>query len=170
MKKHLLVLSVVLTSLNFLSAQDKKIAEECFKKADYQCAEEQYSKLVLSEHIQKYQSDYYVNLGTSQRRLGKTTLAFKSYESALKSNPKSIAVYENLASLHNQKGNRTKALEYANTGVKLEPENAEIYLIRSKIYNNLGKKDLAMADLKQILTFAPDNILARTALANLKKK
>lgn len=92
MKKHLLILSLVATSFNFFSAQDKKIAEECFKKADYQCAEGQYSKLVLSEHIQKYQSDYYISLGTAQRRLGKTTLAFKSYESALKSNPKSIAV------------------------------------------------------------------------------
>ena len=169
MKKHLLILTLLVTSFSFLSAQDKKIAEECFKKADYQCAEEQYSKLVLSEHIQKYQSEYYVNLGTAQRRLGKTTLAFKSYESALKSNPKSIAVYENLASLHNQKGNRNKALEYANTGIMLEPENAEMFLIRSKIYNNLGKKDLAMEDLKHILTFAPDNIFARIGLANLKK-
>ncbi|HEX7870450.1 MAG TPA: tetratricopeptide repeat protein, partial [Chryseobacterium sp.] len=169
MRKHLLILSLAFTSFIFLSAQDKKIAEECFKKADYKCAEEQYSKLVLTEHNQKYQSEYYISLGTAQKRLGKTTAAFKSYESALKSNPKSIAVYENLATLHNQKGNRAKALEYANTGVRLEPENAEIYLIRSKIYNNLGKKDLAMADLKQILTFAPDNIFARTGLAALKK-
>ncbi|WP_143883741.1 tetratricopeptide repeat protein [Chryseobacterium binzhouense] len=169
MKKQLLFFSIALSALHFVSAQDKKTAEECFKKADYQCAEEQYSKLVLTEHIQRYQSEYYNLLGTSQRRLGKTAQAFKSYESALRSDPKSVSVYENLASLHNQKGNRTKALEYINTGIRIEPENAELYLTRSKIYNNLGKKDLAMEDLKHILTFAPDNIFARTGLANLKK-
>jgi len=169
MKKHLLLLSVALTSFHFISAQDKKTAEECFKKADYKCAEEQYSKLVLTEQIQRYQSEYYVYLGTAQKRLGKTALAFKSYESALKSNPRSVVVYENLASLHHQKGNRTKALEYANAGVKLEPETADIYLIRSKIYTALGKKDLAMADLQQILTFDSGNLFAKTGLANLKK-
>ncbi|WP_262484183.1 hypothetical protein [Chryseobacterium sp. BGARF1] len=32
------------------------------KTADYICTEEQYSKLILTEHIQKYQSEYYVNI------------------------------------------------------------------------------------------------------------
>lgn len=169
MKKQLLIFSIAITSFGLLSAQDKKLAEECFKKADYKCAEEQYSKLALTELIQKYQSDYYLYLGISQRRLGKTSLAFKSLESAFKSNPKSIAVYENLASLHQQKGSKEKALDYANRGIKLEPENAELYLIRSKIHSGMGKIDLAMNDLKQILTFEPDHILARTGLANLKK-
>jgi tetratricopeptide (TPR) repeat protein len=66
--------------------------------------------------------------------------------------------------LHNQKGNKTKALEYINTGISLEPESANLYLLRSKIYENLGKKDLAQKDLQYILSFAPDNILARTGL------
>ena len=169
MKKHLLFFSLTLSACHFITAQDKKLAEECFKKADYKCAEEQYSKLVVSETIQRFQSEYYNFLGTSQRRLGKTAQAFKSYESALRSDAKSVSVYDNLASLHNQKGNRAKALEYINTAIRLEPENADLYLTRSKIYISSGKKDLAMEDLKHILTFAPDNIFARTGLANLKK-
>ncbi|MBV8325274.1 tetratricopeptide repeat protein [Chryseobacterium sp.] len=168
MKKTLLVVTSLCFSLNFY-AQDKKLAEDCFKKADYKCAEEQYSKLAEKEQIQKFQSEYYNNLGTAQRRLGKAALAFKSYESALKANPMSAPVYVNLASLHNQKGNKVKALEYIEKGLQIEPENIDLYLMRSKIYDSQGKKDLAIKDLNQILGFAPDNIFAKTGLANLKK-
>ncbi|WP_284460705.1 tetratricopeptide repeat protein [Chryseobacterium sp.] len=168
MKKPLLLLASICFSLNFY-AQDKKIAEECFKKADYKCAEEQYSKLAEKEQIQKFQSEYYNNLGTAQRRLGKATMAFKSYESALIANPMSAPVYANLASLHSQKGNKAKALEYVEKGLQVDPENSDLYLTRSKIYDSQGKKDLAIKDLNQILTFAPDNIFAKTGLANLKK-
>lgn len=167
MKKHLL-LALAFIPLNFY-AQDKKIAEECFKKADYKCAEEQYSKLAENEKIQQIQSEYYNNLGTAQRRLGKITSAFKSYESALKANPMSASVYANLGSIHSQKGSKQKALEYIRKGLQIEPESVEMYLTRSKVYENLGKKDLAAEDLNQILGFAPDNIYARTSLANLKK-
>ncbi|WBV60584.1 tetratricopeptide repeat protein [Chryseobacterium camelliae] len=172
MKKHLLLFTfVTFSTVQSFHSQDKKIAEECFSKANYKCAEEQYLKLAEKEQIQKFQSEYYDKLGTSQRRLGKTPQAFKSYESALKSNPRSVSVYENLASLHNQKGSKTKALEYVNTGISLEEtDNANLYLLRSKIYENLGKKDLAQQDLNHVLTFAPDNIFARTGLANLKKR
>ncbi|RMZ59812.1 tetratricopeptide repeat protein [Chryseobacterium nematophagum] len=168
MKKNLLLLSFIFSSFNFY-AQDKTIAEDCFKKADYKCAEEQYSKLAQNEKIQQIQSEYYNNLGTSQRRLGKTNLAFKSYESALKANPMSASVYANLGSIHGQKGSKQKALEYLSKGLQIEPESADMYLTRAKIYESLGKKDLAAKDLNQILSFAPDNIYARTGLANLKK-
>ena len=132
MKKHLL--SLALVSVSWYSyAQDAKKAEECFKKADYQCAEQQYSQLAEKEHIQKFQSEYYNNLGTAQRRLGKTTQAFKSYEYALKANPVSAPVYANLASLHSQKGSKEKALQYIGQGLKVDPENADMYLTRSKI-------------------------------------
>lgn len=170
MKKCLLILTVAATSLQFLPAQDKKMAEDCLKKGDFKCAEEQYSRLAEKEQIQKFQSEYYNNLGTAQRRLGKIQSSFKSYESALKSNPLSASVYANLGSLHNQKGSKTKALEYLNKGLQIDDQNAEMYLTRSKVYENLGKKDLAEKDLNQILTFAPDNIFARTGLANLKKR
>ncbi|AZA83074.1 hypothetical protein C1637_20000 [Chryseobacterium lactis] len=168
MKKTLLL--VVSICFSFTGhAQDKKRAEECFNKADYKCAEEQYSKLAEKEQIQKFQSEYYNNLGTAQRRLGKSALAFKSYESALKSNPMSAPVYANLASLHSQKGNKIKALEYIEKGLQIDDKNPDFYLTRSKIYDIQGKKDLAMKDLNQILTFAPDNAFAKTGLANLKK-
>ncbi len=168
MKKVLLLSVSICFSLN-VYAQDKKLAEDCFKKADYKCAEEQYSRLAEKEQIQKFQSEYYDYLGTAQRRLGKSELAFKSYESALKTNPMSVSVYANLASLHSQKGNKAKALEYIAKGLQVDDKNPDLYLTRSKIYDAQDKKDLAIQDLNQILTFAPDNIFAKTGLANLKK-
>ncbi|GEJ43429.1 lipopolysaccharide assembly protein LapB [Chryseobacterium sp. ON_d1] len=168
MKKTLLFVISLSFSLNF-HAQDKKLAEDCFKKADYKCAEEQYLKLAEKEQIQKFQSEYYDYLGTSQRRQGKATQAFRSYESALKANPMSVSVYVNLSSLYSQKGNKAKALEYVEKGLKVNPETPDLYLTRSKIYDSQGKTDLAIKDLNQILTFAPDNIFAKTGLANLKK-
>ncbi len=44
MKKTLLLTACICFSFNAYS-QDKKIAEDCFNKGDYKCAEEQYSKL-----------------------------------------------------------------------------------------------------------------------------
>ncbi|MET3037112.1 tetratricopeptide repeat protein [Chryseobacterium sp. NRRL B-14859] len=168
MRKPLLLAVSISFSLG-IYAQDKMTAEGCFKKADYKCAEEQYLKLAEKEQLQKFQSEYYNNLGTAQRRLGKTTEAFKSYESALKTNPMSVPVYVNLASLHSQKGNKVKALEYIEKGLQVDDKNADLYLTRSKIYDSQGKKELAIQDLNQILTFAPDNVFAKTGLANLKK-
>ncbi|WP_160138794.1 tetratricopeptide repeat protein [Chryseobacterium sp. c4a] len=168
MKKSLLLLVSISFSLNVF-AQDKKMAEECFKKADYKCAEEQYSKLVEKEQIRKIQSEYYNYLGTAQRRLGKTSLAFKSYDMALKTNPMSVSVYENLASLYSQKGDKKKALEYVESGLKVNDKSPDLYLTRSKIYESQDKKDLAKADLNHILNFEPDNLFAKTGLANLKK-
>ncbi len=81
----------------------------------------------------------------------------------------SAPVYADLASLHSQKGNKAKALEYIDKGLQVDDKNPEFYLTRSKIYDSQGKKDLAIRDLNQILSFAPDNIFAKTGLANLKK-
>ncbi|UHO36774.1 tetratricopeptide repeat protein [Chryseobacterium capnotolerans] len=168
MKKSLLLLVSLSFSLHAF-AQDKKMAEECFKKADYKCAEEQYSKLAEKEQIRKIQAEYYNYLGTAQRRLGKTELAFKSYDKALKNNPLSVSIYENLASLSSQKGDKKKALEYIEKGLKVDEKSVDLYLTRSKIYDSQDNKELAKADLNHILSFEPDNIFAKTGLANLKK-
>ena len=170
MKTKLFFLGAALFSMTCIDAQDKKLAEECMRKNDYVCAEKQYQILADKELIQKFKSDYYVQLGTAQRRLGKTSAAFKSFESALITNPLSVSVYENLAALHNTKGSRPKALEYINSGLKVEEQNANLYLLRSKVYDNMGKKDLALKDLNYILTFAPDNLFAKTGLATLKRR
>lgn len=170
MKKNLFFGALALFTISQFSAQDKKAAEACMQKADYVCAEEQYTKLAQNETIQKWKSEYFNNLGMAQRRLGKIPAAFKSYESALIAHPASPTAYANLGALHYQKGSKTKALEYLDKGLKVDAENAEMYLTRAKVYESLGKKDLAEKDLKHVLTFDAKNIFAKTGLANFKKR
>ncbi|TXF79244.1 tetratricopeptide repeat protein [Chryseobacterium sp.] len=170
MKKQLYFLSFVFLYAAGYAQDGVKTADECFKKGDFKCAEIQYKALAEKEQIQKFKSNYYNSLGTAQRRLGKTSLAFKSYEQAMVSDPMSVTSYLNLGSMHSQKGSKAKALEYLNKGLQIDAENAELYLTRSKVYEDQGNKELAEKDLNTILTFAPENIFARTNLANLKKK
>ncbi|MBW8362137.1 MAG: tetratricopeptide repeat protein [Kaistella sp.] len=170
MKKQLYLLSFMFLYAAGNAQDQVKTAEECFKKGDFKCAEMQYKALAEKEQIQKFKSNYYNSLGTAQRRLGKTSLAFKSYEQALIFDPASVTSYLNLGALHAQKGSKGKALEYLNKGLQLDAENSDLYLTRSKVYEDQGNKDLAEKDLNTILTFAPENIFARTNLANLKKK
>lgn len=168
MKKTLLSLLVFTTICVY--GQDAKKADECLKAGNFKCAETEYQLLVSKEKIQKILSEHYVGLGMAQRRLGKPALAIKSFESAIRINPMSVPAYVNMASVQSMKGDKQKALEYITKGLKAEQESPDLYLTRSRIYDDMGKKDLAKEDLNTILTFAPDNLYARTGLASLKNK
>lgn len=147
----------------------KSKAEECFKKSDFKCAENLYKQLLEDEYNAALQANYFNNLGTSQRRLGKTELAFISYDSAVKANPQDINSYINLGSLHSQKGNKEKALNYIKLGLMLDDQNPDLYLIRAKVYEDQKKMDLAEADYKNLISFQPENMIARSNYAIMKK-
>lgn len=148
--------------------QDSKAADECFKKADYKCAESAYASLADKERIGKLKAQFYNGLGTSQRRLGKTQQAFISYQNALKSDPNSLDTYINLSSMHAQWGNKQNALDFAAKGLLLDSENADLYLTRAKVYEELKKNDLAEKEYKHLISIAPDNLIARTNYATFK--
>lgn len=147
----------------------KEKAEECYKKADYKCAESTYNELLKEENNPTLQSNFYNNLGTAQRRLGKTAFAFTSYDKAMKSNPQDINSYINLSSMHSQKGDREKALQIIKLGLMLDDQNSDLYLTRAKIYEDQKKIDLAEADYKNLISFQPENTIARSNYAIMKK-
>lgn len=173
MMKNFLLLSIFIFSIG-IAAQPARVAlrtkgEECFKKADYKCAETIYTQLLQEEFNSTLQSNYLNNIGTSQRRLGKTSLAFATFDKALKSNPQDINTYINISSLHNQKGDKEKALQYIKLGLMLDDQNADLYLTRAKIYEDQKKNDLAEKDYLNIISFQPENIIARSNFAIMKK-
>ena len=173
MMKNFLLLSIFIFSIG-IAAQPARVAlrtkaEECFKKADYKCAETIYTQLLQEEFNSALQSNYLNNIGTSQRRLGKTSLAFATFDKALKSNPQDINTYINISSLHNQKGDKEKALHFIKLGLMLDDQNADLYLTRAKIYEDQKKNDLAEADYKNLISFQPENIIARSNYAIMKK-
>lgn len=172
MKKFLFI-SLFIFSVSIF-AQPAKIAlktkaEECYNKADFKCAEASYTKLLEDEYNGTLQSNYYNKLGTAQRRMGKTDLAIKSYQNALKSNPQDVISYANLGSIYSQKNNKEKALDYIKLGLMLDEQNADLYITRAKIYEDQKKMDLAEADYKNLISFQPENMIARSNYAIMKK-
>lgn len=169
MKKLFFPLIFCTSFLSFAQLQDTKIADECMKKADYPCAEKAYADLALKEKISKLKAQHLNNLGTSQRRLGKTAEAFKSYEMAMIFDTLNGETYLNLSSLHAARGSKEKALDIIKKGLEINPENAELYLIRAKVYEDLKKNDLAEKDYQYLQNSAPENFIAKTNYALFKK-
>ncbi len=168
MRKFSTFIAVCIAALASAQLQDSKPADECFKKADYKCAEAAYASLADKERIGKLKAQFYNSLGTSQRRLGKTQPAFVSYQNALKADPNSLQTYINLSSMHAQWGNRQNALDFAAKGLLLDSENAELFLTRAKVYEELKKNDLAEKDYQHLISIAPDNLIAKTNYATFK--
>lgn len=168
MKKISTFLTLAIAVMGSAQLQDSKAADECFKKADYKCAEAGYASLADKERIGKLKAQYYNNLGTSQRRLGNRQQAFASYQNALKADPNILETYINLSSMHAQWGNKQSALDFAAKGLLLDSENAELFLTRAKVYEDLKKNDLAEKDYQHLISIAPDNLIARTNYATFK--
>lgn len=169
MKKLVCILSVVMSATAIAQQNDSSAADACFKKSDFRCAEAAYQELAVKETNGRLKAGFYNNLGTSQRRLGKTSLSFKSYENAIKSNPQDLPAYVNLSSLHQQKGSKEKALDYVRLGLLIDDTNADLKMIRAKVYEDQKKNDLAEKEYAQLIASAPENLIARTNYAVFKK-
>lgn len=169
MKKLVFFLSLGISAAAFSQQNDSSTVDACFKKADFRCAEAGYQALATKETNGKLKAGFYNNLGISQRRLGKTSLAFKSFENAIKANPQDLSAYINLSSLHQQKGDKAKALEYVRLGLMIDDSNADLKITRAKVYEDQKKNDLADAEYKNLVASSPDNLIARTNYAVFKK-
>lgn len=169
MKKLANFLFLIFLGMFPAQIQDTKLADDCYKKGDYKCAEKAYSELADKERIMKHKSKHYNNLGLVQRMLGKTDLAFKSFENAWKFDTTNLDAYINLSALHLQRGSKTKALDFANQGLNLNPENQDLMITRAKIYEELKKNTEAENDYKAAIALNPQNIVARANYAAFKK-
>ncbi len=169
MKKNLLFALLLSFGVMPAQLQDTKLADDCFKKADYKCAETAYAALAEKEQIGRLKSKFYNQLGTSQRRQAKHTLAMKSFQNALIADPESLESYVNLSSMHAQRGSKEKGLDFANKGLMIDSENADLLLTRAKIYEDLKKYELAEKDYQYIIAAAPQNTIAKTNYAAFKK-
>ena len=149
---------------------DRKAADDCFNKGDFRCAEAEYAKLADKEKIAKLKGQLYNSLGTSQRRLGKTGEAIRSYENAVKFSPDNAESYINLSNMHRQKGDANKALQFVERGMRANIENIDLYLARAKVYEDLKKADLADKDYQYVLAADGENLNARAQYAVFKKE
>lgn len=110
------------------------------------------------------------NLGTVQKRLGKTDEAIESYTLALNITPYATAILLNRAALYLDKNLIDKAyVDYCNV-IDLLPEDEEARLFRAYIYMQRREYKEARIDYNVILAKNLKNKTARIGLAMLDQK
>lgn len=110
------------------------------------------------------------NLGTIQRRMGKTDDAIESYSLALGITPYSTTMLLNRASLYLDKNLLDKAyIDYCNV-IDIDRKNKEALLFRSYIYMQRRSYQEARVDYINLLDLEPRNKTARLGLALLNQK
>ncbi len=112
----------------------------------------------------------FTNLGTVQRRMGKTDDAIDSYTLALNITPYSVVTLLNRASLYLEKNLFDKAyLDYCNV-IDIDKTNKEALLFRAYIYMQRRDYKGARMDYNALLQEEPGNSTARLGRALLNQK
>ena len=110
------------------------------------------------------------NLGTVQKRMGKTDEAIESYSMALNITPYATSILLNRGALYLEKGLVDKAyLDYCNV-IDLLPENKEARLFRAYIYMMRRQYKEARIDYNEILAKEIDHKSARLGIIMLDQK
>ncbi|EPT32826.1 tetratricopeptide repeat protein [Bacteroidetes bacterium oral taxon 272 str. F0290] len=112
----------------------------------------------------------FANLGTVERRLGKSDEAIDAYSLALNSLPLSVPVLLDRASLYLEKNSYEKAyIDYCNV-LDVDRKNEEALLYRAYIYATRRNYKEARIDYNTLLQKNPDHKMGRMGLAVLNQK
>lgn len=149
---------VVERAMNSVKSDSLVLAEQLFKKALKMEPNNARNALLFS------------NLGTVQKRLGKTDEAIESYTLALNIIPYSTTMLLNRAALYLEKDLLQKAyLDYCNV-IDLLPKNMEARLFRAYIYMQRREYKEARVDYNVVLEQDVKNKTARIGLVMLDEK
>ena len=174
MRRFVLV-CLCLLSLGSLCAQKsyKEVvgrAMDCVLKDSLAEAETLFREALKMDPSSARNALLFSNLGTVQKRMGKTDEAIESYTMALNITPYATAILLNRAALYLDKNLIDKAyLDYCNV-IDLLPENEEARLFRAYIYMQRREYKEARIDYNIILSKDLKNKTARIGLAMLDQK
>ena len=142
-------------------------AMSCTLNDSLQQAEELFEKALQLEPSNARNALLFSNLGTVQKRLGKTDKAIESYTLALNITPYATSILLNRGALYLDRGLLDKAyLDYCNV-IDLMPENLEARLFRAYIYMQQRKYDEARIDYNVIVGKDAKHKSARLGLVML---
>ncbi|MDR1880274.1 MAG: tetratricopeptide repeat protein [Tannerellaceae bacterium] len=138
-------------------------------KGDLPAAEESLKAAMRLEPANPYNYALLTNLGTIQRRQGKTEEAILSYTTALSRQPDNELILENRASLYAETGEHEKALADYTSLLLLNPDNQDALYNRGLIH--VRKKDFLSAeiDFDKILEVNEKSVHGRLGHAILEK-
>lgn len=142
-------------------------AMNCTFKDSLVQAEELFQKALKMDPTNARNALLFSNLGTVQKRLGKTDEAIKSYTLGLNITPYATSILLNRAAIYLDKGMTDQAyLDYSNV-IDLLPENIEARLFRAYIYMNRREFDEARVDYNVVVRKDPKHKSARLGLVLL---
>ena len=145
-------------------------AMEYTREDSLQQAEELFRKALKMDPKNPRNALLFSNLGTVQKRMGKTDEAIESYSLALNITPYATAILLNRAALYMEQGLLDKAyLDYCNV-IDLIPEEQEARLFRAYIYMQRRQYAEARIDYNVILNKDLKNKSARLGLVLLDEK
>ena len=173
MKIFHLCIAMMLACLQ-LSAQtyDELItrAMDAVEKDSLYQAEVFFKKALKLEPANMRNALLFSNLGTIQRRMGKSKEALESYSLALNLTPYSITMLLNRASLYLDMDYLDKAyLDYC-TVIDLDAKNQEALQFRAYIYMRRRQYQEAKNDYQSLLEVIPDDKTARIGIAMVNQK
>ncbi|MDR1335793.1 MAG: tetratricopeptide repeat protein [Tannerella sp.] len=144
-------------SYDFVDRNDLPAAEECLKAA------------MRLEPANRNNYALLTNLGTIQRRQGKSDDALVSYTAALNQQPKNEVILSNRAELYTEMNETEKALSDYQVLLSINPKNEDALFHRGLLY--LGMQNLipAEADFEKILDLNGETIQGRLGYALLEK-
>lgn len=150
--------------------------EEMIKKSyeyadanDLPAAEEALKAAMRLEPANKFNFALLTNLGTIQRRQGKTDDALISYTAALSQRPKDELILINRAELYTEMNEIEKAISDYSTLIVHYPTHEQGLYNRGLLYINTGEFLLAQTDFELIVDTYKDTFLGRFGYAILEK-
>ena len=144
-------------SYEYSDASDLPAAEECLKAA------------MRLEPAHPLNFALLMNLGTIQRRQGKSEDALMSYSAALNQRPEDELILMNRAELYTEMNETEKAINDYHTLLIHHPAHEQGLYNRGLLYLKTGELILAQADFEQIIDVYKDTFLGRFGYAILEK-
>lgn len=144
----------VLPNIDLLNAETYfKRGYECSKKEDYDCAVENYTKVI---ELNPHDALAYNNRGLAYTNKGSYDLAIIDYNKAIELNPQSADSYVTRGLIYNTKGNRDKAIEDFTKAIELNPQSALAYEGRGVAHAVKKNYDQAVMDITKAIELNPE--------------
>lgn len=173
MSKKIVILLLSLFGMQLYAQTYEEYTEQALRyveKDSLQQAIVAFEKALESDPTNQRNSLLFSNMGTVQRKLGKTTDAIKSYTYALNIAPKAIPILLNRATVYFETNQFDHAFIDYSTVLDKDPNNAEALLMRAYIYMTKEEFAAAKDDYERLLELDPNNLSAVLGYATLHQK